>query len=296
MPPSVPCYIYTVLLKPRLLRRLAQGVVKRFIPPTIEFRGTTIALNQDDAIVSGSLALGSYETFVTDILEALLQPGMAFFDVGANIGIYTALAARRVGPAGRVVAVEPGPVNVRVIRKTLQLNGFANVTVAACAAGDRVGQAKLFVCDENAADHRLHDPTGQRPQVIIDTVTLDGLARDCGVARADVIKVDTQGWEAAVFAGMPELLGTVPKPMVVTEYWPWGLAQAGSEPRALLEKFLAAGFAIYEIDSDQRTILPQTDLDRLAGMSLERQHTNLCLCDSPQRMDDLRAALRSWHK
>ena len=114
LPPSAAYYIYTVLLKPKPLRRLAQGAIKRLIPPTIDFRGSRIALNQDDAIVSGSLTLGCYETFVTDVLEALLRSGMTFFDVGANIGIYTALGARIVGSTGRVVAIEPGPANVAV--------------------------------------------------------------------------------------------------------------------------------------------------------------------------------------
>lgn len=293
LPPSAAYYIYTVLLKPRLLRCLAQSVIKRLIPPTIDFRGTRIALNQDDAIVSGSLALGCYETFVTDVLEALLLPGMTFFDVGANIGIYTALGARIVGAAGRVIAIEPGPANVAVIQKTIRLNRFENVTVAARAAGDRAETVSLFLCGDNPADHRLHDPTGRRPEVMVETVTLDALAQECGVARADVIKIDTQGWEAAVFSGMTQLLAAKPAPVIVTEFWPWGLAQAGADPRALLHTITAVGFHVYEIDGDRRTVSPCPDLDALARLNLERQHVNLLLCQDPQTVANLQVLLAS---
>lgn len=293
LPPSAAYYIYTVILKPKLLRRMAQSVIKRLIPPTIDFRGTRIALNQDDAIVSGSLALGCYETFVTDVLEALLRPGMTFFDVGANIGIYTALGARIVGPAGRVVAIEPGPANVAVIRETVRLNSFENVTVAARAAGDRAERVSLYLCGDNPADHRLHDPTGRRRQVTVETVTLDALAVECGVVRADVVKIDTQGSEAAVFAGMVQLLAAKPSPVIVAEFWPWGLSQAGANPRELLHRITEAGFLVYEIDGDRRTVLPRLDLDALAGLNLERQHINLLLCQDPQTVADIQVLLAS---
>lgn len=291
VPPSVLCYIYTVLLKPLPLRRIVQKVIKQFVPATIEFRGSQIVLNQNDAIVSGSLALCSYETFVTDVLETLLCPGMTFFDIGANIGIYTALAARCVGPSGRVIAVEPEPANIAIIRKTIRLNVFENVTVIPCAAGDRIGKALLYISEQNPADHRLHDPKGRRSKIAVATMTLDAVRAEFGVETADLIKVDTQGWEAAVFAGMTELLTQSPKPIFVVEFWPWGLAQAGSNPRELLELFVASGLSIFEIDSDQRKIVPTANLDQLADLRLERQHTNLLLCEDAAMVDALRIKL-----
>lgn len=293
LPPSAAYYIYTVLLKPKLLRRIAQSVIKRLIPPTIDFRGARIALNQNDAIVSGSLALGCYETFVTDVLEALLRPGMTFFDVGANIGMYTALGARIVGQTGHIVAIEPGPANVAVIQETVRLNCFENVTIVARAAGDRAEQVSLYLCGDNPADHRLHDPTGRRRQVTVETVTLDALAFECGVTRADVVKIDTQGSEAAVFAGMTQLLAAKPAPVIVAEFWPWGLTQAGADPRMLLDRITAAGFLVYEIDGDQRTVSPRRDLEALVGFNLERQHVNLLLCQDPRTVEELQVLLVS---
>jgi FkbM family methyltransferase len=293
MPPSAATYIYTVLLKPPPLRRLAQWVVKRLIPPVMNFRGAPLALNQQDAIVSGSLALGFYETFVIDVIENLLRPGMTFLDVGANIGLYTALAARIVGPSGRVIAVEPSSSNCALIKETVRLNAFGNVIVFEGAASDDAGRAALFLCDDNPADHRLHDRTGKRAKVEVETITLDALAAERGVGRADLIKIDTQGAEASVLAGMTALLNVDPAPAITLEFWPWGLSQAGSDPRALLDRIIAAGFSLYELDGDRRQIIPRNDLAALVGLDLERQHINLLLCKEPQDVEKLRRALSS---
>jgi FkbM family methyltransferase len=293
LPPSAATYIYTVLLKPPPLRRLAQRVVKRLIPPVMNFRGAPLALNQQDAIVSGSLALGFYETFVIDVIENLLRPGMTFLDVGANIGLYTALAARIVGPSGRVIAVEPSSSNCAVIKETVRLNAFSNVIIFEGAASDEAGRAALFQCDDNPADHRLHDRTGKRAKVEVETITLDALAAERGVGRADVIKIDTQGAEASVFAGMTALLAVNPAPVITLEFWPWGLSQAGSDPRALLDRIIAAGFSLYELDGDRRQIVHRNDLAALVGLDLERQHINLLLCKEPHDVEKLRGALNS---
>jgi FkbM family methyltransferase len=293
LPPSAATYIYTVLLKPPPMRRLTQSVVKRFIPPVMNFRGASLALNQKDAIVSGSLALGFYESFVIDVIENLLQPGMTFLDVGANIGLYTALAARVVGPSGRVIAVEPSGSNCAVIKETVRLNAFNNVTIFEGAASDGAGRTALYLCDDNPADHRLHDRTGQRAKVEVETITLDALAAAHGVRHADLIKIDTQGAEASVFGGMTALLTVDPAPVITLEFWPWGLAQAGSDPRSLLDRIIAAGFSLYELDGDRRQIVPRNDLTALVGLNLERQHINLLLCKEPYGVEKLRVALNS---
>ena len=84
-----------------------------------------------------------YEPEVVAKLRELLKPGMTFCDVGANMGVLTLLAARLVGPAGRVFSFEPFPQNAAVVRHNVALNGFANVTVveAGVAEAKRRGPA-----------------------------------------------------------------------------------------------------------------------------------------------------------
>ena len=91
----------------------------------------------DQLIGKGVCRSGGYEPHVTTILRRLLKPGHGFLDVGANIGFHTLLAARRVGGAGRVVAVEMVPRNCDLLRASVRANGFGNVTVHQVAAAER---------------------------------------------------------------------------------------------------------------------------------------------------------------
>jgi hypothetical protein len=92
---------------------------------------------------------------------------------------------------------------------------------------------------------------------------------------------------------MTALLTADPAPVITLEFWPWGLAQAGCDPRSLLDRIIAAGFSLYELDGDRREIKPRNDLAALVGLDLERQHINLLLCKEPHDVEKLRGALSS---
>jgi FkbM family methyltransferase len=276
LPPSVSAYVYTVLLKAPPLRRLAHAAVKTIIPERVNIGGVTLALNKNDAIVSGSLALGCYETFNLEHFIRLLEPGLIVLDVGANIGLYSAVAARHVGESGRVIAVEPDETNCRFIERTRSINTFSNLQVVQAAAGDRDGSGTLYLNPVNLADHRIHDSAGTRPGVPVRLVTIDTLVSDLYLPRVDLIKIDTQGAEAKVLRGMTRTLAT-PGITIILEFWPWGIRSAGDDPASVLELVRAAGFAIHEIDGDKRTIVRLEQPERLLALSLERQHTDLLL-------------------
>jgi FkbM family methyltransferase len=281
VPPSVAEYTYTVLLKPKPLRAVAQAVIKALIPPQIRVHGVDLVLNREDAVVSGALTLGCYERFELSLFEQMLWPGMSVVDVGANIGLYTAVAARGVGPAGAVLAIEPESRNCELIRQTVDLNGFRNVRVYQGALADRTGRGRLFLCTDNKADHRIYASRERRAAVAIDVATFDDVARTHAIARVDLVKIDVQGAEALVFAGMRDTLTANHDIRLLTEFWPWGIAQAGGDPSRLLRSFRDLGFSIYELVGDSRRIEAVTDDRRLAARGLERQHANLLLQRQP---------------
>ncbi len=275
LPPSFATFIYTVLLKPAPLRALAQSIIRRLIPQELIVEGVTLVMNQRDAIVCGSLTLGCYETSNLRFFTSLLRPGMCVFDVGANIGLYTALAASRIGAEGRVVSVEPESTNCDFIRRTVARNGFQTVRVYQGAAGSECGEIKLFLCESNKADHRVYDRTGKRPSVPVKVTTLDALFYENSATPVDVMKIDTQGFEPAVVAGMGRLLDSSPNIKILMEYWPWGIRQMGASPDALLQTFTERGFVIQEIDADSGQLVPVPDANVLTMLQKERQHVNL---------------------
>jgi FkbM family methyltransferase len=275
--PSVAAFIYTVLLKPKILRMLAQKIICLFIPKEINIKGARISLNKSDAIVSGNLAMGCYETFNLDLFEAQLKPGMCVFDVGANIGLYSAIAAMKVGNRGCVVAVEPDKVNCSFIKKTSLANAFEHVVIHQKAAGDKCGLANLYICDTNKADHRVYDNSNKRSNIQIEMITLDVVFEQLKLKQVDVMKIDTQGFEQSVFKGMKKIVEVSPEIKIFMEFWPWGIIQAGGSPLGFLNEIKKEGFLISEIDPDTKQIKEVLNLASIAEKTLERQHIDLFL-------------------
>ena len=144
-------------------------------------------------------------------VEKHLRPGCVFVDVGANCGLFSLVAAERVGETGRVIAVEPNPLMIERLRFNISANPFRNIDVAECAVSDLVGTAEFQVCAADMGRSGLN--TGlSGPRVTVAVRTLQDLLQGFGMAHVDVMKVDVEGSEDRVV--MP-LLRAAPKSL-----WP----------------------------------------------------------------------------
>jgi FkbM family methyltransferase len=139
--------------------------------------------------------LGSYETCVQKIIMREVRPESTFYDVGANVGFYSLMAAVLVGK-GRVFAFEPLPRNVRYLREHLMLNGIENVEVFETAISDRAG-AFSFQQETTGAMGRLQE----NGDVRVSTTTLDGLLHEQTIRPPDFIKMDIEGEEFKALLG-----------------------------------------------------------------------------------------------
>lgn len=171
-------------------------------------------------------------------LRAHVGPGMSVIDIGANIGFMTCLAAQLVGSTGHVLAIEPEPGNLALLRANIARQGFQTVEVFAGAVGAAAGTLGLTTSDWNMGHHRIDGSQG--PNTIpVPVQTVDELA--AVLPRVDFIKVDVEGYEASVFAGMHRTLATH-RPVVLSEFWPYGLRAAGHEAADVLNGWREAGY------------------------------------------------------
>lgn len=149
----------------------------------------------------------------------LLHPGATVIECGAHHGHDTIVLSRSVGPHGRVVAVEPLPENVAIIRRNCELNGLKNVTVVAAALGAASGAATLRNTSNGAIE------TAPRAGgVSVSVATLDELCAQAGL-RPDFIKMDVEGYEVAVLQGAQRTLLTHPNLHI--EIHPFALPRFG---------------------------------------------------------------------
>ncbi|MCI0539114.1 MAG: FkbM family methyltransferase [Verrucomicrobiales bacterium] len=140
--------------------------------------------------------LGTYELRKQRRLSAEISPGQVVYDIGANVGFYTMLAAVRVGRTGRVFAFEPAPANLELLGRHIALNRLEQARVFPCALGAATGTSS-FETSNNSFEGRLA-PTGT---LTVGVETLDHLLAGGEIAPAHVVKVDVEGAEFDVLRG-----------------------------------------------------------------------------------------------
>ncbi len=217
---------------------------------------------RDRVIATRLLGEGVWEPAETAAFLARVHEGMCVFDVGANIGYYTLLAARAVGPSGAVYAFEPEPRNFELLARNVAENGFTNVRLFNAAVSSRAGSARLHLDDANFGAHAFEAAsvrTSSGRSVDVEAVTLDGFAREArGFAPGVLLKVDVQGAEALVVAGGRELLA-LPGVAMFLELWPVALERAQADPAGLLAELERLGFSFEDVgvpESDRRPLRP----------------------------------------
>jgi len=264
-------FVYTVLLRPQPLRRAANATIRALLPERIRVGAATVWLNPEDPVISGALTLGVYERSEIACFRSRFEPGMTFIDVGANVGLYSALALSTPGFRGRVLAIEPDAESRRYLHKTIEANGGA-AQICELAAADRPGTLTLYKNPENKGDNRLYPDPLLRAEETIDADTLDNICERCGIAAVHFIKVDVQGAEAQVMRGAQRLLAASPDCILMTEFWPYGLSRAGAGGLEYLQLLRELGFQLFELG---RNLEPVSDPRALVERTQGRHYANL---------------------
>ncbi len=279
MPHWMPEFLYTKVLKPKPLRAPTNWLLRRMIPEQVDLDGVTIALNPIDPIVSGALTLNVYEKLETDYLRSVIKPGMNIVDVGANIGYYTAQFAQATGEQGRVIAIEPAPINQQFLKRTIELNGFENVAVHPVALSAEEGEVDLHLSSDNFGDHRIYN-SGKadrgRKTVRVRTTTLEQILQEENIDRVDLIKIDIQGAEVLALPGMTSTLAANENVIMLTEFWPEGMRRAGGDAMQFLTTLAdELNMNIHRLTDGTPALEPVTDLDALIESLPGREYTNL---------------------
>lgn len=150
-----------------------------------------------------------------EIFHELLSEADAFIDIGANIGIFTLLAAK----AGKeCTAIEAHPRNYQNLLRNLDANEVEGVACFNVALSDRVGCASLFGSGEMATLHEAWGGVSGNYSTLVATSTLDRLLGARYAGRRVLIKMDVEGFEHAVLSGAGSVLGQSPRPVWFFEH------------------------------------------------------------------------------
>jgi FkbM family methyltransferase len=185
-------------------------------------------------------------------LWRFLRPGMRFFDVGANEGVYSVIAALKLGETGRVAAFEPSPRERRRLRIHLRLNRLRLVDVVPCAVAAAEGEGTLTtVISGNTGRNSLLPPQTTDPTepIRVETTTIDSYLTQKRVERVDIVKIDTEGAELQILEGAENLLRKM-RPLIICEVLDQSTCPWGYPAREIITKLRHHGYEWFEILRD----------------------------------------------
>lgn len=234
------------------------------VPPFV----LALETQSDRSIAPYLRSAAVWEPAETALCQRLLRPGMHVVDAGAHAGYYSVMFSHLVGETGSVLAFEPEPANYRLLLANLLLNDCGNVQARPLALAEGRGSGFLHLCDDNPGDHRLAPAPGRR-RIAVETIDLDAALNGTVL---DFIKIDTQGAEPRILAGMAATISANRDRLgCLLEFAPGLLQLAGvslDSYAAQLAALDARVFAISLRDHDlnlQRLIPLRAGMDMLVG-------------------------------
>lgn len=211
-------------------------------------------LHAEDKVMTPWIAeRREWEPAETLFLQRSLAAGETFVDVGANVGYFSVLGSKLVGPEGSVISVEPEERNIGLLKANLWRNDCTNAIVLPLAAGSSRRFLPLSFNESNRGDHQAGGSAP--PNRLVPSASLDALLGDRTV---EFVKIDTQGYDHEVIAGLEHVLHR-DGPIVLSEFWVAGLHERGIDPRTVADAYSDSGYQMHLLDerAELRLIGPE---------------------------------------
>lgn len=158
---------------------------------------------------------GEQESYKTEAFLEHFSKGEIFFDIGAHIGYFSAIAAQINGDEGKIFAFEPRPMNAEFFRRHMQVNGFDKVVLFQAAVGSE-DKDVLFDSAKGSATGRVTtDGDLKVKQVSVDRMIADGT-----LPLPTFVKIDVEGGEIEVLKGLEKVIAQARPKMVIATHGP----------------------------------------------------------------------------
>jgi FkbM family methyltransferase len=223
--------------------------------------GGMLLIDSRESVLGPALLLyGLWEPEITAWFENNIKPGQTVVDVGANVGYYSLLASRLVGPSGAVVGVEAHPRMAELLHRNVIINGRHNVTTHQIAAWFQAEHLTFhmrrhFAANSSAGSMErtdLADLDDSEDVIEVDALPLDDVLKDVG--PIDLVKVDVEGAELQVLSGLSKTISSNPQMRVLFEWSPGQQAMLENKPSVLIELLRDHGYTFRHIEQRLREV------------------------------------------
>jgi FkbM family methyltransferase len=216
------------------------------------------------------------------LLKELLNPDQVFFDIGANIGVITLIAANLLTD-GCVHAFEPSEHHLEKLHRNIEVNDFQNVRVNPFGLSDENAVHELYLPNEKedrirntgrATVNEIQDENEEFQKEEIETRRLDSYVQDNNIKRIDFIKIDVEGEELSVLKGGTDTIREY-QPKITMELNRNHLDRAGASPQEVLDYWDEQEYSVYRIGYDGEVV-------PIHGADQFDEHQNLYCCPQPE--------------
>jgi FkbM family methyltransferase len=206
-------------------------------------------------------------------VDKYLEEGDVFIDIGSNIGLFTILAAKKVGVNGKVLSFEPCSKTYKRLLQNIELNNFTNIIdPIQHAVSDISGETELKLADGGYdAWNSLAMPSAGVNYNIerIKTISIQDLENQFSfISKAKLIKIDVEGWEMNVLKGGQEFFANADSPDLMVEFTEENAKNAGYTCKQLYSYLENLGYRIYKYDSINNKFLSYNSSNEFVYVNL----------------------------
>ncbi len=168
----------------------------------------------------GSFFMILNEIFNENVYEKFvhIRKGDTVVDAGAHLGLFTVKASKIVGDEGKVIAIEPEPENLEILKRNIKLNDLENVIIVNKGIWSSKKHLKINIGHYNRSHSFINDHPEKTSQgLILQVDTLDNILKELNIEKVDFIKMDIEGSEIEALSGMEEVFKSKPN-MAIAAY------------------------------------------------------------------------------
>ena len=210
--------------------------------------GALMRCDAHDIIQASIIHFGVWEPVLSTALRELAKPGDVVVDIGANIGYFTLLLAKSVGPTGTVVAIEAMPKIADRMRFHVDRNGLSNVRLVQAAITTAVMPVTMFAGpDTNTGASTARADYGYAATCVVEGKPLSMILSETERKSVTVIKCDIEGAELPIMAQLLDELDDYPQLRAVAVE-----ANAADQPEwsKLFDRFVSLGFRPHQLPTE----------------------------------------------
>jgi FkbM family methyltransferase len=259
------------VFSPKLVCAFRLLISKSFVYP-LGASGGRIVVDRNDKVARRLFYVGNFDSEVGTVLSTFLRPAMTFFDVGANVGFFSILASRLVGPKGHVFSFEPDSRNFDRLARNISVSRISNVVLNRMALMDKDGSIKLKVLAEDGWGMYssvgepltgVKEPRGLSGETVTQHVkcsTMDSYVMENKIGEIDLVKIDVEGAELSVLRGGKKLLGRKRGPALVIEFNRITAGILGYDLFQLRQYVESLGYTLYRVTKEGRILTKLGDV------------------------------------